>query len=238
MHPYKMKPSEADLKIALYKADSVQGKVPSTTCSNRGECCRAGCPNMYYCEYVRMAEHVAELPLERRAVIIEESLRRYLKPQVVDDPKPCLFLSETIIDGVITGSRCDVYEVRPLKCRLYGLIPEEMYKRNVASVAREMEVEKERVPLCVQCDQVRGRVMAESEIAAMEKDLRQADLVLGMPKSVQDDGFGFLTFHDWHLMTQLGEEWLEGLSALRLRCSDDEKEQFVAALKAELASCL
>ena len=235
-HPYEMKPSDVDLKIAAFKVEAAQAKAPSTTCSHRGECCRAGCPNMYYAEYLAMADHVSGWSKDRRVWVILECLRRYLQPQVVDKPKPCLFLADES-EGASECS-CTVYAVRPLKCRLYGQIPKSLYQKNVLSVARDMGVEKERVPLCVQCDQVKGRVLAESEIVDMERSLREADRVIGMPKKVQDDGFGFLTFHDWHLMTQLGAKWMEGLTALRTKCTDEQKEQFVMALKKSLEAGL
>jgi len=230
MHPYQMKPTDIEIKLAITKVIDVQGKVPATTCSHRNECCKAGCPNMYYSEYLRMSSAVKDMPRERRSAIMLDCLRRYLTPQVVDKPKPCLFLKE---DG-----NCEVYSSRPLKCRLYGLIPKDLYRRNVLSVARDMGVEKERVPLCVQCDQVKGNVVPEGKIVEMEKALRQSDLLMGMPKKIQDDGFGFLTFHDWYLISELGTEWLEGLSKIRTELNEEQKEQFLAALKSELDSKL
>lgn len=235
-HPYGMNPLDSDLKMASFKVEATQSKVPPTTCSHRGECCRAGCPNMYYSEYLAMADLVSGWSREDRIEVILDCLRRYLKPQVVDDPKPCLFLAES--SGDVSGCSCKVYAVRPLKCRLYGQIPEKLYRKNVLSVAREMGVDKESVPLCVQCDKVKGRVLAESEIVDMERSLREADRILGMPQKVQDDGFGFLTFHDWHLMTQLGTEWMEGLTSLRTKCNDEQKEQFVSALKRSLEALI
>jgi len=62
------------------------------------------------------------------------------------------------------------------------------------------------------------------------------DIRLGLPKTLQDKGFGFLAYHDWHLMFELGESWMEGLTKLRLKLPEDKKEQFLDALKKALAA--
>jgi Fe-S-cluster containining protein len=238
MHAFGINPSDGEVGAAIGAARASYGPLPETTCDHRAICCRAGCPNMYYAEFLSIHDgHVLGLTEEQRLDLTIECVKRYLQTQKVENPKPCVFLGE--------GNMCKTYQYRPLKCRLYGLIPADLYERNVDDLSAEMGVPKEGIPLCQQCDRVRvkpefkdrfpdGKVPSD-EIKALEAALRSNDRRLGVPKKVQDAGFGYLTYHDWHVMFELGEEWMARLTALRTTLGDAEKEHFVSALKDALA---
>jgi Fe-S-cluster containining protein len=193
---------------------------------------------MYYAEFLSIYEgHVQALPPQARLDLTIECVRRYLQKQDVERPKPCVFLGES--------NMCGVYPFRPLKCRLYGLIPSDLYDKNVSDLSSESGVPRERIPLCQQCDRVKikpefydrfpeGKITTE-EMKRLESSLRANDRVAGVPKAVQDKGFGYLTYHDWHIMFELGEEWMERLTPLRTKLGDEEKEHFLASLKSALA---
>jgi len=235
-HPYgiKLKPKQTTMAIAF--ARKRQRSVPETTCAHRTCCCMAGCPNMYYAEFLSIYDGIILKMGERdRIDLTVECVRRYLQAQSVERPKPCPFLK---------GSDCSIYRYRPLKCRLYGLVPNDLYQRIVAAVSQDMRVPADRLPLCVQCDQVKikpewaakfpdGKV-PEKTISMMEKELRQNDVMMGVPPKIQAKGFGFLTYHDWHVMLELGEGWMASLTPLREKMKDEEKEHLVEALKKAL----
>jgi len=143
-----------------------------------------------------------------------------------------------------------IYDWRQLKCRTYGLIPKTLYDWIVESVAKESGVKKDALPMCKQCDQVKiipecikGREgdfpdgkMTERMIRKMEMDIRDIDISLGMSPSLQAKGYGFLTYHDWHLLFELGEEFMEKLTLVRKNPNDEGKEQFLKSLADSLVT--
>lgn len=233
-HPYGITPPLLEVARAVDKTQEVYKPLPETTCDHRAICCKAGCPNMYYAEFYSIySNYVMKMPREKRIELTLQCIRQYLQPQSVEKTKPCVHLS--------SDNKCTVYSSRPLKCRLYGLIPPALYNKIVSAVAEDMQVEKEKLPLCQQCDRVKikpefadkfpsGKI-PQPMIKEMEQALKDNDLRLGIPKSVQDDGFGYLTYHDWHVMFELGEKVMEVLTKSRLTFSEDKKEQLVVALK-------
>jgi len=233
-HPYDMDPTPTELKKGIEKARATYVGLPETVCDHRALCCQAGCPNLYYSEYLSLREgFIEKMTTDQRLELTAECVKRYLMNQRVEKLKPCVFLGEK--------NMCTVYDCRPLKCRTYGLIPDALYKWVVKSVAHEMQVPEFTVPLCWQCDRVKVKpefaekfpngCVPEDMLRDLEKRLRDVDLKLGLPKDVQDAGHGFLTFHDWHVMFELGESWMVKLTKLRIKLSDEEKEQFVSSLK-------
>lgn len=234
-HPFGMNPTEKVLDMAVVGAREVYEGCPETTCCQRAICCHAGCPNMYYSEFLSIRRGAVDrMTSEQRVNLTVECVRRYLQDQ--RKAKPCVFLGK--------DNLCQIYEHRHLKCRLYGLIPPNLYEWITAEVAKELNTPKSEIPLCSQCDKVEvkpeykdkfpNNKVPESSIKKMEKRMRELDRTLGMSQEVQDEGFGFLTYHDWHLLFELGEEWMETLTKLRTKFTDEQKEQFVQSLKIQL----
>ena len=69
----------------------------------------------------------------------------------------------------------------------------------------------------------------------LEATLHENDLRLGIPKKIVEEGFSYLTYHDWHVMSELGEGWMETLTKVRLEESEEGKELFLGALKDAVA---
>lgn len=218
---------------AINRTQEIYDPLPGTTCDHLACCCRAGCPNMYFAEFMGIYnKFVASLPKDEHIDLTLQCLRMYLQPQSVDRPKPCVFLKE---------DKCSVYDARPLKCRLYGLYPKSLYERMVEGVAQDMATEKEKIPLCVQCDRVKvkpehakqyplGKI-PEGTIKSMEMALKANDAALGVPAKIQNDGFGYLTYHDWHVMYEFGEKFMELLTKVRLHWQEDKKELLIQDVK-------
>lgn len=237
--PFGMNPSEQEIEKAVASVREEYKNVPETVCCHKAECCNAGCPNMYWGEFLSIRRGVVDkMTSQQRIDVTVKCLQRYLYDQ--SKPKPCLFLG--------ADNKCTIYDYRHLKCRLYGLIPDSLYSLNANTVAKEMGVPREEVPLCSQCkfvkvkpefkDKFPNNKVPQSSIKKMEKSMRELDRGLGLEKEIQDEGFGFLTYHDWHLLFEFGEKWMESLTKIRLHCTDEEKEKFVSALKSELAKGL
>jgi len=236
--PFGLKPKDAAISSAIKEARACYDGLPETTCSSRGICCRAGCPNMNLAEFLSMREGcVDRMTKEERQDLTLACLRSYLRKQEPMKPKPCPLLGQDM--------KCKAYAVRPLRCRTYGLIPKETYEKMVYAVAEQEKISPAWLPLCVQCPLVKvkeewkekfpdGRV-PEGMIVEREARLKGNDLKLGVPEEKQKKGFSYLAYHDWHVMSELGEDWMSTLSEIRLRGSDTTKEEIVKALKKALA---
>lgn len=243
MTPYGINPSRKDLREAKDLATLAYGDLPETTCKHRACCCKAGCPNMYFSEYMNIRDnHISKMNKEDRLDLLVQCVRYYLMPQYEEAegkktavPKPCLLLD---------GEMCSVYQHRPLKCRTYGLVPADMHRKVVAAVAKENGIPAEDIPLCVQCpfvkvaessrDKFPDGVIPEEMIASIEDRISRADRGLGISKKLQEMGYGFLAFHDWHIMCELGETWMANLTPMRLHKDKEWKEKFIEDLKVAL----
>lgn len=237
-HPFGITPTEDQVAISIEAARVAYEELPETTCDHRACCCKAGCPNMYYSEFLSIYHGtVAKLEPKARLELAVECVRRYLQKQDITNPKPCVFLGD--------DNKCKTYAYRPLKCRLYGLIPDSVYDWVVNQVSKDHGVPKADIPLCVQCPLVKikpeyaeafssGKI-PEAMIRDIETKLRSFDQDLGIPKELQVSEFSFLTYHDWHIMFELGASWMATLTPMRLQLTDEKKEQFVASLKEALA---
>lgn len=238
-HPFGIDPTEDQLDKAVYETRNIYDECPPTTCNHLARCCKAGCPNMYYSEFVSIRRGaVDKMTALERINLTVECFKRYLYDQ--SKPKPCVFLKE--------NNMCAIYPFRHVKCRLYGLIPDDMYKRNADEVAEEMGVPKEEVPLCNQCIFVKMRPdwkekypdgkMPESVIASIELRIKELDRTLGISKGFQNKGFGYLTYHDWHLLFEFGEQTMHEFTQFRKNWTAEQKEKFVADLKLTLEAQL
>lgn len=233
--PFGIDPTDQQLDKAVWDVRNIYDECPTTTCCHKAACCNAGCPNMYFSEFVSIRRGAVDLmtPQERVDLTIE-CFRRYLYDQ--SKPKPCVFLKK--------DNMCSIYPYRHVKCRMYGLIPQEMYERNVEEVSAEMGVEREKVPLFEQCVFVKmspqwkekypDNKIPEKVIADIESRIKGLDRGLGISKGFQDRGFGYLTYHDWHLLFEFGEQTMVDFTKYRLNWKDEDKEKFILDLKSSL----
>jgi Fe-S-cluster containining protein len=238
IYPFGIKPKPKELLTAIGNTKSIQNTVPKTKCKHRGCCCKAGCPNMYLTEYMALREnYLDKLSREDKLELLINCIRYYLTKQYEDDAgrkkvanKPCLLLDE--------NNSCKAYLARPLKCRLYGIIPIEMYRRVVEEVSNESGIKKTEIPLCVQCPYVeadKGSIeITENFIADLEERIKKNNNSIGISKVMHQLGYAFLTLHDWHIMCELGEEWMIKLSPIREQQSKEWKESFLKDLRRAL----
>lgn len=238
MDPFGTKLSEQAKKEAISRVRNLVEELPETTCNHRALCCNAGCPNMTYSEYLSIREmYIDPMGKEERLELLLECVRRYITPQDPVNPKPCPHLN--------SENKCSVYLARPFRCRTYGLVPSKLYNQMVKDVAKETGIPKKDLPLCSQCPYVKvkpehadrfpGGRIPQHLFKELEATLHESDLRLGIPKKILEEGFSYLTYHDWHVMSELGEGWMETLTGVRMEESEEGKELFLAALKDAVA---
>lgn len=242
MYAYGINPTNKQVRNSIKSAKKVYDALPETTCDHRACCCNAGCPNMYYSEYLDIkVNYVDKMGKEERLQLLLDCIWYYLLEQheevdgkMVAVKKPCLHLDDE-------KGWCKVYDARPLKCRTYGLVPPDMHRKVVDQVAEESGVEKGDVPLCIQCpfvkikpeykDRFPDGVVPEETIRWAEEALMAADRDLGISKEIQKQGYGFLTWHDWHIMSEIGEGWMATLTVFRKEKDREWKEKFLEDMK-------
>lgn len=118
----------------------------STTCLRQCTCCRVACPQMKFCEATSIIDHVwATRDKDVRKRILVTAVKYFFSDSLV---KPCMLLE---------GKECLVYDRRPLNCRLYGLWPSGSWEDRVAMFVKSTGLPRERLPLNVQCQNVRRK---------------------------------------------------------------------------------
>lgn len=120
----------------------------STTCCRQCTCCRVACPQMKYSEAANIIDLVFDktnglFTRDERKHILVQCVRYFFSDSLV---KPCLLLD---------GYECRVYDSRPLNCRLFGLWPHDDWEKRVANFVKSTGLPREKLPLNVQCPNVR-----------------------------------------------------------------------------------
>ena len=238
------KVTDKGVDLAINAVKKARINLPETTCRSCATCCSAGFPNCAFSEFLQIyRDNVLKMSREERLNLTLECVKRYITSQSPDAPKkPCAFLSKET-------NLCSVYESRPTKCRTYGIIPHNLYKRIVNQVSIDTGVPERYIPLCVQCPYVQIKpefankfpngTIPEEMIREIETELKAIDnTLLGVTTEAQEQGFGFLAYHDWHLIFEMGVTWLEKLTPIRLKFSQEEKDKFIVSLKNVLQSQL
>jgi Fe-S-cluster containining protein len=232
---------DCDPNEAIEKVESLVSAVPETTCGHRGICCRAGCPNMTFGEYIWISrDYVEKLSKDERLELLMRCVKNYIEPQDPTKWRPCPLLTNDMM--------CKVYHARPFRCRTYGLIPEKLYRNMVERVEKDTGIPSTFTPLCIQCKLVKlkpefadrypdGKI-PEQMIKDIESQLKENDRKLGVEQKVQDAGFSYLTFHDWHLLMTLGDQVMESMTTVRLQKDKVAKEHFLVLLKQQIADSL
>lgn len=228
--------SDKRVDMALTAVNKAYEPLPETTCKSLACCCKVACPNMVFSEFLNIYKNfVLKMSREERLDLTIECVKSYLinqGPVIIE--KPCVFLSKT--------NMCNVYDARPLKCRTYGIIPHNLYKKIVDRVSIDTGINARDIPLCVQCpfvkikpefaDRFPNGKLPENMIKEIEMELKAIDnTLMGVSSEAQEKGFGFLVYHDWHLIFEMGTGWLEKLTPIRLKFSQKQKDDFVESLR-------
>lgn len=180
------------------KLDAVYREAPGVTCGPCGDVCCRESPDMYLLEFLRIWRH---LKLERKDEALEERIvRRAVRWAFLH------YFSDDIYCPFLAGGRCEIYEMRPLNCRLWALEDDDYYTEKAARARAAIEKQfaffsdkgispplpAERLVL-TKCNNITvdgGRVFSGEEIMAL--DLQVAFLHLSL---IPHEAFRSLNFH-------------------------------------------
>jgi len=196
-----------------------------TTCPGNCFCCSVACPQMAYSEFLSLIDFIYnKLDKNFRNAIIKNSIRYFFSNSLV---KPC---------SLLVDKRCVCYEDRPLSCRLYGIIPKEMFEKRVEGFIKNTGLKKEEIPLNTQCQYVK-RVdnsipLTEKMIEDLYAKINNLDMGVGnFTKQQIKKRYNQRTFHDWMMRFIFGEENLCGLTTFYLAAENkDVVDDFVKIL--------
>jgi len=198
----------------------IYATFPETVCDNCARCCFES-PGLFYIEYLRLVEVIADLPALRRAELIERAFRE-LFFSWIEPERTCVFLE---------SRRCAIYHHRPLACRLFGLVP--AADRDAAEAQARLAAREEarrlkrlgiEVPEAVvarslaSCDRVRDRrgnsITLDTETVAAQ--VARLDAAL-LPQEVVIEEFCFRSLPERLGAAAFGANAVEGLRVELLR---------------------
>jgi len=216
----------------------------NTECDRRLCCCKVGCPQMNYCEFVNLITFIwNNFSNEEKINLVVKSIEYFFKYEYekwgMDSlKKPCMLLD-------LENKNCKVYSRRPLSCRLFGLWPEEEYEQRVAKFEKAYSkygLKREDLPLNNQCPFVKrtnsDTTLTKSIIDELFNKLDGLDKVVGDFSSVRiRQKENYRTFHDWLLVKIFGEDGGEGkiglsqLTTLVLAADRETMESQISIMK-------
>jgi len=224
------------------KLQSIYSKVDLTTTGCETTicgcaCCRVAMPQMNYSEFVQLATDLwNEASRERKTEMICTSIEYFFRNEYekwgMDSLiKPCQFVDDS-------GS-CTIYDNRPLSCKIYGLWPQNEYKKRVdkfEEAYRDHGLTRNDLPLAKQCKMIK-RTDGSTELSTEESDflfgsLDTLDKKIGDFSNLQiKSKENYRTFHDWILLKVFGEDWLTMLTTFMMSATREQMEDQVVQLR-------
>jgi len=221
--------AERDPKRALERAERaglmkslrrVYDEFPPTVCEGCARCCFES-PGIFFTEYLHLLDLISKLSPPRRLELLRRSLREFFFSWI-EPERTCVFLE---------GSRCTIYERRPLACRLFGLVPAaerdraeaeaRLAARQEARRLRQFGVEVPEAVVqrsLVSCGRVRdarGRAVSVDGEAIAARVARLDSALL--PREIVVQEFCFRSLPERLVAAALGEEPTDALRIQLLR---------------------
>jgi len=219
------------------KLNQIYGEAElDTTCGHTLTCCKVGCPQMNYCEFLNVLIDIWDNSTHQQKLdLILKSLEYFFyydfeKFKFKALVKPCMLLDEN-------KKACQYYESRCLNCRLYGLWPSDVYNARVDKFEKIYKglIKREDIPLCAQCPNVKrnnGKALTESEINVVFDKLDKIDESTDEFTKIQiKNRENYRTLHDWILFKVLGESWLTKLTTIILASNSEAIEALLKTCK-------
>lgn len=248
-----------DLNEVLQGIYDAEGSLETTCCRQSG-CCRVACPQMHYSEAILIWNKIlSKWTREEKKQFLIQSVRHFFSRSLI---KPCPLF------GKIGPSQdgCRIYANRPLNCRLYGLLPEDVYAQRVQSLAEKLGLESTQIPLNKQCQWVRrvnGQMLTSEAVSRLDNALNVVDEivlqndVMGRqeigPKGPTKDqlrraktearskvrkGWAYRTIADWALYFVFGEDFLSMMTQKLLSMSNEESREMMATCEGVIEKAL
>jgi Fe-S-cluster containining protein len=194
-------------------------------------------PQLNYCEFIQLSNEIWDNASKSEKLdLICKSIEYFFKNEyekfgIETLVKPCMLLS--------SDSKCKYYKSRPLSCRLYGLWPEELYNARVdkfEKAYRELGLTRDQLPLNKQCPFVKRMddsvPLTKEIIDGLYHQLDEIDKNINRYTQLQiDNKENYRAFHDWLLLSVLGEDKLVELTRFMLAANKETIADQIEAFK-------
>lgn len=232
-----MQNKKQTLKQKLDSIYELSGSLETACCRQCG-CCRVACPQMKYSEALQITNKIWNTwSKEEKTELLVTCVGYFFSKSLI---KPCPLLN---------GSACKIYDSRPLNCRLYGLWPKDVWERRVEKLAKHLDLERDQIPLNVQCEFVElknSTKPTEEQIQKMFDALDNLDkqIISGGLKTGQlyrkaegmvASNWNYRTIHDWILFFFWGEERLAQMTEIAMVANQEQIYDLMSSFK-ELVS--
>jgi hypothetical protein len=232
MNPYNIDTTHYNINKPIISLNVLYKHMPETTgCEKCKEvngdnaewCCRLVSPSMYYVEFLNIWLDVQNWNKEKRLAIILRAIKNYLSN---NDSKGCIFFQE----------KCLCYSKRPLQCRNYGVMPNEVWDKRVEYVKKLFDWEKMSDNFkkkLIQCPLVTC-TNGHKNITSIEEQkwfdhTRQCEKELGIPTSTINEHDGakgcYRTFHDHIMLEFFDDAALNHLTRVKMQMPSEEDIQ-------------
>jgi hypothetical protein len=232
MNPYNIDTTNYNINKPIISLNVLFEHMPETTgCEKCKEingdnsewCCRVVAPSMYYVEFLNVWIEVQKWSKEKRLSLILRAVKNYLSN---NDSKGCIFFQK----------ECLCYTQRSLQCRLYGVMPQEVWDKRVEYVKKLFDWDKVSNAFkkkTVQCPLVSctngHKSVTETEEQKWFEHTRQCEKELGIPLDAINDHDGpkgsYRTFHDHIVLEFFDTPALNLLTRVKAQMPSDEDIQ-------------
>lgn len=232
MPQYGVDVRASNLMQPLMSLQILYEELPETTGCERCEevngddvhwCCRTISPSMYYVEFLHVWKEVQDhWSKKKRLDLVLRAIDNYLNS---DLHKGCIFYDKG----------CTVYKQRPFNCRMYGVLPDEVFQKRLDALKERDGDDADMRPQCDLVSCAGNKTMTEEDEQNGFDHIVKCERRIGVHESVishhDTAGGSYRTFHD-HLLKELFQEnFLIKLTEIRLsNPSEEDRKAFIKTL--------
>lgn len=215
---------------AISHLKKVYSMIPGTKgCIKNHDKCKSWCcfcqnPQVLYSEFLNTWKFVLKnWNTEDIIDLIRRALNNYLSKETV---KGCIFFNKET-------RFCNQHKTRGFNCRLYGIVPEEDFKRKLNKLRTEYD--DDGLLFKDQCDLVSthdGREVSQKKYDKWWNKIKKAENVLNINDEEIFDGpeGSYLSYHD-HLLLQIFPiDTMVELTQIRMFGDDEDKQIAINSL--------
>lgn len=217
MSQYQVDLSPTNLFTPMIQLEVLYESMPKTGGCEKCEeingnksfwCCKYQCCSMFYCEFIYVWKYIEKhWSKTKRLDLVISAIRNYFRN---DTNKGCIFFK----------NECLCYNLRPLSCRLYGIMPKESWREREKRINNILGDNVKIEPQCTLVKTVDGsEVTVEMENQWFFRTM-DIESKLGVSSNIiklhDNPGGSYRTFHDHLLMELFSAQFLGMLTKVKL----------------------
>lgn len=189
--------NKAQQKNLFNELEKTYQTLPETSCKSCAQCCNWGSPPGFFIEYLYMYKYVRDNLKHRWSNYLTKSAEYYYL-ELVDANQKCPFVGE--------DNRCEIYPVRPLTCRFYGLLNKDDFEmgdlnQGLKFIAEKLwadnqikvpdEIANHTIPWCGNVENSTGKHLKKDVLAGLISDVAKLDTSFFSDKLIDQEGTMF-----------------------------------------------